>query len=63
VPYKKIEEETVPCKICGTPTTFTGTELCNRCWELKSRIEMYPELARKILEDFEDTIATKKNQN
>jgi hypothetical protein len=53
MPYKKVEEKNVPCKLCNTPTTFTGTELCNRCWELKSRIEMHPELARKILEDFE----------
>jgi hypothetical protein len=53
MPYKNIEEKTVPCKICGASTTFTGTELCNRCWELKSRIEMNPKLARKILEDFE----------
>ena len=24
----------VKCKICKVPTSYEGTELCNRCWEL-----------------------------
>jgi len=42
-------QETVPCIICGEPTPMLGTQLCNRCWELKNRIEMDKELAAKIL--------------
>jgi len=40
--------ETVPCKICETPTTMTGTGLCDRCWELKRRTEHDPKIAKKI---------------
>ena len=42
-------EPTVPCGLCGQPTTYLGTKRCNRCWELEHRIQMEPELARKIL--------------
>jgi len=45
-----MQEETVPCRICGDPTHFTGTRLCNRCWELERRIRMDPAIAKKILE-------------
>lgn len=34
-------EKAVPCKICGNPTLNTGTELCNGCWEVQSRIDDY----------------------
>ena len=47
------ERPRVPCTICEEPTPYLGTKLCNRCWELKSRIEMDPEIARKILEAFD----------
>jgi len=43
-------ETTVQCRICGKWTPMTGTKLCDRCWELETRIERDPELARKILE-------------
>lgn len=45
----------VPCGICGTPTTMTGTKRCDRCWELERRIQANPALARKILENLDDT--------
>jgi hypothetical protein len=50
-------EETTPCRLCGEPTTYTGTARCDRCWELEGRIERDPELARQILEklDTRDT--------
>lgn len=32
----------VPCRICGTATTSTGTKLCNACWEINSRIDGLP---------------------
>ena len=28
----------IPCKICGNPTSFTGTGLCNGCWEVTTRL-------------------------
>jgi len=43
--------ETVPCTLCGAKTHMTGTRLCDRCWELRKRIEADPELAQKILNE------------
>lgn len=43
-------QETTACKYCGKPTLMLGTKLCDGCWELESRIEANPELARKIME-------------
>lgn len=40
----------VPCRVCGEPTRMLGTKLCDRCWELTTRIRSDPELARKILD-------------
>ena len=50
------QEPTTPCRLCDTPTDMLGTRLCNRCWELESRIHADPELARLILRhlDFEE---------
>lgn len=31
-------KETVPCKICFQQTHMLGTELCDNCWELETRI-------------------------
>lgn len=44
-----LELPTVPCRLCDKPTIMTGTKLCDRCWELESRIYHNPELAQKIL--------------
>jgi hypothetical protein len=32
---------------------MTGTQLCDRCWELEKRIKADPELARRILVAFD----------
>lgn len=40
---------TVPCGICGTPTRMTGTQRCDRCWELETRVLSDPTLALAIL--------------
>jgi len=37
------------CKWCGQKTAFTGTKECNRCWELRHRIESDMDLAETIL--------------
>lgn len=42
--------ETVSCGICGTQTRMTGTERCDRCFELESRIRRDPVIARLILD-------------
>lgn len=39
----------IKCKLCYAPTPFTGTKLCNRCWELSRRIEWDPELTLRVL--------------
>lgn len=39
------------CAVCGTETMFDTT--CSRCWELGSRIEREPKLARLFLEAVE----------
>lgn len=44
-------QETTECTLCGQETPMMGTKLCDRCWELKSRIEADPELAKKILNE------------
>ena len=51
---KAVSVEQVPCEICGQMTPFTETRRCNNCWELERRIQMYPELTKKILKDFEE---------
>ena len=50
VPYYGI---TVPCKYCGKKTDMTATKLCNDCWEMHSRMESRPDIAKKILLDIE----------
>ena len=30
--------DTIPCSVCGEPTNFDGTKLCNNCWEVKRRL-------------------------
>lgn len=43
------DQATVPCELCKDPTTMLGTKRCDRCWELETRIQANPQLARKIL--------------
>lgn len=40
--------KTVPCRWCSKETPMTGTEMCDRCWELDHRIRGDLEIARKI---------------
>lgn len=48
-------EETTACTLCDKQTPMLGTKLCDRCWELQSRIKSDPELARAILEEVDKT--------
>lgn len=47
-----MEAETIPCRICGEKTPMLGTKLCDRCWELESRILAAPCYAVKIINEF-----------
>jgi hypothetical protein len=47
-------QATVPCGICGRPTPMRGTKRCDRCWELETRIEAAPEIAKLILRGMEN---------
>ncbi|KKM17320.1 hypothetical protein LCGC14_1676940 [marine sediment metagenome] len=54
-------QEICECTLCGQETPMIGTRLCDRCWELKSRIEADPDLARKILMEYNETRPPYKN--
>ena len=54
-----LETDEVPCDLCGRPTRMKGTKRCDRCWELETRIQHNPELARLILSTLP---AKKKNK-
>lgn len=41
--------QTAPCGLCGKPTPMLGTKRCDTCHELEGRIQMSPDLARRIL--------------
>jgi hypothetical protein len=45
----RTEAEKVPCRICTQPTPMLGTKLCDRCYELETRVKRDPELAAQIL--------------
>lgn len=46
-------QRVIECRICDEETVMLGTKLCDRCYELETRIREAPELARKILDDIE----------
>ena len=37
------------CVWCGLLTPMLGTKMCDRCWELDTRIQFDPNLAREML--------------
>lgn len=45
---------TVPCTLCGGPTYMLGAKLCIRCWELSTRVQADPDLARKVLAELDE---------
>lgn len=40
-----------PCPLCDGVLNNADAELCNGCWELKSRIERNPTIAQRILKE------------
>lgn len=52
-----MEKKTVPCKWCGKPIKiiediFLSPRMCDDCWELSTRINNDPILARRMLREF-----------
>ena len=47
-------EDTTFCKWCNEETDLVGIEECDRCYELRSRIEKDPVLAETILETLDE---------
>lgn len=43
------KEKTTPCLICGEPTPMLGTEHCDRCHELDTRISMDLDIAERLV--------------
>lgn len=43
------ENKGVPCRICGEETLMLGTKLCDRCWEIETRVQMDPAIAIHVL--------------
>lgn len=43
-------EKIVPCELCSEPTPMTGTQRCDRCYELEKRITDNLDLAKLIVE-------------
>lgn len=48
--------EKTDCKWCGEDTPMLGTKECDRCWELRHRIENDMELAKKMMAQLNQTI-------
>jgi hypothetical protein len=47
--YDQFGQELVDCRLCTGKTPMRGTRLCDRCWELDSRVRADPEIAMYIL--------------
>jgi hypothetical protein len=46
------------CIYCEKETDYSD-HLCNRCWELKTRIKDNFELAKKMIKEIENNVNTK----
>ena len=47
--YNKFDQQVIPCVICGDGTTMLGTEQCDRCYELDTRIRQDLDIADRII--------------
>ena len=52
----KMDMKVTNCKWCGGKTVNTGTKECDRCWELRHRIENNMELAKMMMAQLNQTI-------
>lgn len=44
--------ETISCKWCEEQILYVGTKMCNRCWELDTRISCDLDLAERMVKHF-----------
>lgn len=44
----------IECIWCRGPTHMLGTKMCDRCYELQSRIYANPDLAKRMLAKLEE---------
>lgn len=51
----------LPCVLCGGHSEHPTATLCNRCWELETRVTRDPWLARKILSELGGVFELKSN--
>lgn len=42
-------QQIIKCRLCNNETTMLGTKLCDRCYELETRIQRDLELATQIV--------------
>ena len=49
--YNQFNQEIIHCKLCNGLTTMLGTQRCDQCWELETRIHHDLPLATKIITD------------
>lgn len=47
--HQEDHAQPVPCRWCGELTDMTGTKMCDRHYELSTRIEREPEMAARML--------------
>lgn len=47
--YNRFDQRIIPCAICGEGTTMLGTEHCDRCHELDSRIRSDLDIAERLV--------------
>lgn len=54
------EQETVRCKFCYRETKMCGTQMCNRCWEVSTRLPDFVkyknsrDYIHKVLKEYEN---------
>lgn len=53
------EDKITDCPLCAGETTEIGTRLCDRCGELKTRIEANPLVAQLGLQKWDNEILRK----
>ena len=46
-----LDMKSVPCKWCKVPTTYTGTEECDPCHQMRIRVQRRPELAHQMIKN------------
>lgn len=49
--YNRFGQQLIDCRLCDRKTTSLGTKLCDRCWELETRITYDLKLAVKVFKN------------